>query len=191
MILLLENGVHLTCSFFTLKANRDCHAVAHTWPWSSAGTMLQDQPSQEGTTPRARGEDNLVPSPRSGVMKDHSIAFGRRVSQVLQLDTRLWTVKQVSCNHRLGWTFLWVVHVSSLQKLQHLSSRPSTLLAGSCVTASATDIPIMQPPPGSPCLVMFSALGLADGEDLQIGEVTLHVNGRGCPFVQFPECLCL
>lgn len=92
MILLLENGVHLTCSFFTLKANRDCHAVAHTWPWSSAGAMLQDQPSQEGTTPRARGEDNLVPSPRSGVTKDHSIAFGRRVSQVLQLDTRLWTV---------------------------------------------------------------------------------------------------
>ena len=61
----------------------------------------------------------------------------------------------------------------------------------SWVTASAAGVSTMQAPPSCPCPVMSPALGSADGEDSQIEKVTLHVNGRGHPFVQPLECLCL
>lgn len=81
------------CSFnlFILhpQSTRDCYAVADTQHGLSTGSTLQDQTSQEGTTPRARAEDNLAPDAGLGVTKDQGITFRQWVPQLQQLDTRL------------------------------------------------------------------------------------------------------
>jgi len=71
------------------QSSRHCRAVDDQWPWLPAGAVLQDRPSQEGTTPRATAEDSLVPDTRSGMTEDQGIASGRWISQVFQVDTRL------------------------------------------------------------------------------------------------------
>lgn len=83
----------------------------------------------------------------------------------------------------LSGSCLWTKEVTAPLLLPHNPARREERV--SCVAASAADLSLMQPPPDSPCPTMFSALALAGG------EVTLHVNGRGCPFVQLPDSTCL
>lgn len=170
------------------RSSRDCHAVADAQHGLSTGAVPRHRPSREGTSLRARAEDNLVPDTRSSVTRDQGVAFQQWVPQVLQRDTRAWTVSQLKHNYTLGWfTF---PHERSYSTSPLAPPNPACREEGfSSATASAADISMVQPPADCPCPEMWAltALTLADWEDLQTGKVTPRINGRGYPFLQLLE----
>lgn len=89
------------------------------------------------------------------------LAFGWWVSQVLQLDTRLWTVSQLNCFCRLVWTYsLSGPHFLTKELTAPLFSQFDPACWEEdifCVTVSAADLLTMHPPHIFPGPQVFSA----------------------------------